>query len=40
MGDDEVREVLQLVERLDRFEGALNVDQEVEEEGRQGETQR
>jgi len=37
--DDEVREVLQLVERLDRLERSLDVHEEVEEEGRQRETQ-
>jgi hypothetical protein len=37
--DHEVREVLQLVERLDRLERSLDVHEEVEEEGGQGEAQ-
>ena len=39
VGDDEVREVRQLVERLERLERALDVDQEVEEEGGHREAQ-
>jgi hypothetical protein len=40
VGDYEVREVGQLVERLDRLERPLDVDQEVEEEGGHREAQR
>jgi hypothetical protein len=37
--DDEVGEVLQLVERLDRLERSLDVHEEVEEKGGEGEAQ-
>src|SRR6266536_2745662 len=39
VGDDEVREVGEAVERLERLEGSLDVDQPVEEEGGQREAQ-